>query len=89
MFHVRWKLTALNELAALWMQADTALRARITQAANTVDAGLRHDPYALSESRSGLKRIAFFLPLSVVFELDRKNHLVTVLHVNLVRSRKK
>jgi hypothetical protein len=34
MFTVRWKRSALNELAALWTQADSAMRQAINAATN-------------------------------------------------------
>jgi hypothetical protein len=89
MFRVKWKQTALDELAAWWTQADSALRARITQAADAIDQRLVQDPFASSESRSGRRRIDILLPLAVSFEVNAKTSTVTVTHVNIVRSRKK
>jgi hypothetical protein len=89
MWNIRWKLSALNELAAVWTQADATGRGLITQATHAIDMRLSQDPYASSESRYGQVRIDYVLPLSVVFEADRNSRTVTVLHVNYVRPRKK
>jgi hypothetical protein len=42
MFQVEWLQSALDELAAIWMQADSALRQAITVATHQIDQLLQH-----------------------------------------------
>jgi hypothetical protein len=44
MFEVRWIQTAQDELATIWMQADSPSRQDITAAAHTIDQELQTDP---------------------------------------------
>lgn len=87
MFTVRWKRSALNELAALWTQADSTMRQAITAATNRIDQELQHDPENQSESRGGGERVYFEFPLGIRFEVDRQESLVHVLHVWSFRKR--
>jgi hypothetical protein len=87
MFTVRWEETALNELTALWMQANSATRRSITAATNQIDYQLRTNPLADSESRSGGRRIRFFPPLGIYFRMEADGSTVSVLRVWLFRSR--
>ena len=43
-FQVRWEEVALNELAALWIQADSSLREEITTATSQVDQEFQTNP---------------------------------------------
>jgi hypothetical protein len=87
MFTVRWKKSALNELAALWVQADAGMRKAITDATLAVDQGLRQDPNHKGESRVGEERVWFVFPLGVLFETEEAS-VVRVLHVWVYRRRK-
>jgi len=87
MFRVDWLQTALNELAAAWIPADSSLRQAITGAAHAVDQLLRTDPHNQGESRSHGQRILFQPPLGVIFEIRPHSAVVRILHVWIVRSR--
>lgn len=87
MFTVRWKRSALNELATLWTQADSAMRQAITTANNRIDRELQHDPENRGESRGVGGRIYFEFPLGIRFEVDRQQSLVHILHVWSFRRR--
>jgi len=87
MFTVRWTRSALNELATLWTQADSALRQAITAATNQIDQELQQDPESKGESREGNERILFVFPLGIRYEVDRQRSIVRVLHVWSYRRR--
>jgi hypothetical protein len=69
MYFVDWLQSALNELAILWMNADSPMRDAIVRATDDIDDALRKDPYQGSESRPGGMRIQFFHPLGVKFRI--------------------
>ena len=75
-YTVVWTPAALNELADLWVNA--ADRADVTLASDTIDAALRIDPDAQSESRSGKTRIMIVPPLAVSYDVEDMDCLVTV-----------
>jgi hypothetical protein len=75
-YTVTWKPAAQNDLANEWMIA--ADRAAVTEAADRIEAILRHDPYTFSESRSSLTRVMFVSPLAVAFEISEPDLLITV-----------
>ena len=81
MFTVRWKRSALNELATRWIQADSAMRQAITAATNQIDEELQQDPESKGESRGDAERIWFVFPLGIRFEADQQHLIVRVLHV--------
>ena len=81
MFRVEWLQTALNELAAVWLQADSAQRKAITTAAQAIDKLLQRSPQREGESRAHGQRILFEPPLAVTFEVHPQRSLVRVLHV--------
>jgi hypothetical protein len=87
MFRVRWEDTALSELAAIWLQADSALRQLITDATNRIDQQLQTDPLTDSESRPGGRRILFVSPLGITFRIEADGQTVSVLRVWLFRRR--
>jgi hypothetical protein len=87
MFRVRWQDTALNELAALWLAADSLLRQRITAATSEIDRQLQTDPLKPSESRPGSRRILFEPPLGILFRIEADGQTVSVLRVWLYRKR--
>lgn len=89
MFEVRWLQSALDDLAERWMQADGALRAAITSSVNAVDHRLSRNPTSQGESREGKERVLFVGPLGVLFEADDDSSRVYVIHVWLVRRRRK
>ncbi|HJT75706.1 MAG TPA: hypothetical protein VJ739_00740 [Gemmataceae bacterium] len=73
---VTWVPAAQNALADIWNNAPD--RADVTAAANRMDANLRRDPYAHSESRSGTARVMLQPPLGVSFDVSDADRLVTV-----------
>ena len=81
MFTVRWKRSAANELATLWIQADSAMRQAITAATNHIDQKLQREPERQGESRGDQERIWFVFPLGIRFEVDKKKSIVRVLHL--------
>jgi hypothetical protein len=87
MFRVRWEEAALNELAKLWMEADAALRQKITAATSQIDRQLEADPFAQSESRPGGRRILFASPLGITLRIEAEQRTVSVLRVWLFRKK--
>jgi hypothetical protein len=79
-YHVFWTPSALNELAALWLDAD-ANRAAITAAAASIDALLVDSPDEVGESRADQRRIAFVTPLAILFEIRSSDQRVVITHV--------
>jgi hypothetical protein len=59
MFRVRWTRSALNELASLWLAADSQQWQAITAAAQAIDQQLQSDPLNRGESRPNGRRIFF------------------------------
>jgi hypothetical protein len=60
---------------------DDPQRAAITQAANQIDALLRHAPLDQGEARNGNRRVTFVAPLAVHYEVLADDCLVQVLKV--------
>jgi hypothetical protein len=87
MFRVEWDPAALNELAAAWTRADSALRRRITVAAHRLDQRLEVDPQNEGESRPGGDRIMICLPLGCRFHVHPQRSIVRVLRIWGVRRR--
>ena len=87
MFTVRWKRAARDELAKIWVQADSTMRQAITAAANQVDAGLKRNPESKGESRGDAERVWFAPPLCVFFKVDVDRSLVRVVGVRILRRR--
>jgi hypothetical protein len=87
MFQVKWLQEALDELANIWMQADSSARRAITAAAHALDQELQTDPYRHSECREDEERILFAYPLAVTIEVDLKQRNVWILHVWRFRRR--
>jgi len=87
MFRVEWIQDALNELAAIWMLADSRLRQAITAATHALDQQLQSDPLQNSESRDEGERVAFSYPLGVQIEVDTEQRIVWVLNVWRYRRR--
>ena len=81
MFQVIWLQRAVNDLAGIWMQADSAQRRAITQAANAIDRELGHDPFHSSESREEDLRVMFAPPLGVFFQVELSSRTVHVAHI--------
>lgn len=87
MFRLRWKRSAVDDLARVWVAADAALRQAITAASHSIEARLRTDPLNEGESRPAGRRITFEPPLAVTFRLGKDGHTIFVLEVRLIRRR--
>lgn len=79
MFQVEWRPYALNQLAAIWLQASD--RDAITRATAAIDARLQRHPEAEGESREQGRRVLFEASLGVLFRIDADKPLVHVLTV--------
>ena len=77
MFRVEWQRSARNELASLWMDANSEKRRVITAATHTIDQRLQVNPQAQGESRPGGRRIYFAAPLGVLFRVDLQRSTVS------------
>lgn len=80
-FVVEWKKTAIDELTALWLIADSAGRTAITVAARDIDRLLQADPHAQGESRESDRRVMFVRPLAAAFRIDSRTSRVDVLRI--------
>jgi len=87
MYRVHWLQSALDDLARLWKQADASQRPAIADATKTIVERLCTTPFAEGESRSGQRRIAFFPPLAVSYQIELDRQTVAVLHIRLYRRR--
>ena len=87
-FRVRWADQALNQLAELWNQADSAGRQQITHLAHLLDQRPSGDPYRFSESRPQARRITFIPPLAATYQIESDGMTVSVLHIRLYRKRR-
>jgi hypothetical protein len=87
MFRVVWLQEALDDLAAVWVKADSVLREAITTAANAIDQELTSDPYRNSESRDDDTRVLFAYPLALQIDVDLEQRVVWVLHAWRFRRR--
>jgi hypothetical protein len=81
MYHVGWKKSAGDELAAIWVDGDSTLREAITKAAAQIDILLKNSPGDVGESREPNRRIAFVPPIGFIFAVDQAKHRANVLHV--------
>jgi hypothetical protein len=79
MYEVRWKRSALDRVAELWL--DAVDRQAITDAVDAIDQALISDPINMGESRTGSVRVLFEPPLGVFFEIDEQAKKVQVLKV--------
>jgi plasmid stabilization system protein ParE len=84
-FNVRWKRTAKDQLASIWITATD--RAAVTTAAQQIDALLETNPASRGESRSGSLRVLDELPLAVVFKVLEQEAKVIVLSVRYTPPR--
>ena len=76
---VIWKPLAERTLAELWNE--NPARQELTDAANRIDALLKHSADIVGESREGNRRILLEPPLGVVYEVNELDRTVTVLAV--------
>ena len=85
-YNVIWKRAADGQLASIWMDADD--RAAISHAARALDRRLALNPMEQGESRPSALRIAFELPLAVLYEIREDQRIVQVVAVWKVRKRR-
>lgn len=81
MYSIRWAPEALEELAALWLDAAPDDRSLITDAVDEIDRVLAIDPLAAGESREAEFRVLIMAPVAVqflVWEDDRIAQVVSV-----------
>lgn len=81
MFRVRWKQTALNELASIWIAADSPTRAAITKAVYAIEQRLQLHPNDQGESRPDGRRVDFEPPLGFLFRVAPEDLIVHILQV--------
>ena len=81
MFTVRWPRSARNELAALWIAADSVLRQAITTAAHRIDQGLRQDPRAHLQKLFTQRYDEMVLIKDIRFESFCEHHLLPFIGV--------
>jgi hypothetical protein len=89
MFRVDWLQSAVDELTALWVHADSATRAALTAATHSIEQCLRQNGAHEGESRSANQRITFAPPLAITFQIEPDGQTVTVLQVRMFSKRKK
>ena len=87
MYDVEWLDAALEELARLWSQADSALRDSLTAASLEIDKRLHRDASNDGESRSGGRRITLVPPLAATFRVNEESRTATVIEIVLLRPR--
>lgn len=81
MYTVRWVASALNDLADVWINANSSQRQAIASATNEIDRLLGANPQDQGESRDVNQRIMFSGPLGLVFEIREDDKTVRVLGV--------
>jgi hypothetical protein len=87
MYRVEWLESALGELSAAWMRADTALRQRITAATHEIDALLQRRGPNAGESRSAGRRVLLVAPPGITFRVEADRKTVTVVRDWVFRKR--
>jgi hypothetical protein len=87
MGQVLWTESALDELAALWLEADSVRRQAITAAQAEIDRLLENSPDDVGESRPNHRRVAFVPPLGVVFSVQESNKAAKVLRIWTIPGR--
>lgn len=87
MGNVHWTESALDELATLWLGADSVHRQAITAAQAQIDQLLERTPEEVGESRPGNRRVAFVPPLGVVFSVQESESSAKVLRIWTIPNR--
>jgi hypothetical protein len=88
MFEVQWRPEAQNDLAEVWMAADSPGRQAITAAVRRIDELLQSDPLDTGEGREETYRIHFQAPLVVIFQLFPAERRVLVEKIGLMARRR-
>ncbi len=84
-FTVVWMPRTEGQLATIWMSAVD--RNAVTEAMHTLEQRLADDPENEGESRAGDERIAFELPLSVLYRVFQDKSEVEVYTIGYVTPR--
>ena len=87
MFTVTWTQSASDQLADIWMKADSPLRDEITSYVQLLDRHLRANADRLGESREPRVRILTNTPLGIEYRVSEPDRLVTVVRVWGIRSK--
>ena len=87
-YKVHWSEKALNDLAAIWINADAATRVAINRATTSIDKLLLTTPDQVGESRDGNQRVFFLSPLIFSFAVYEMERAVLILGVRPVKYRK-
>ncbi len=78
MFQLEWVPSAANDLATIWLAADSDQRRAITCATNEIDSYLRSSPGSAGDSRPGDHRILLAAPLGVTYKIEFDDRRVRV-----------
>lgn len=78
---LRWKQSALDDLARIWLESDSTMRKAITQSSHRLDSLLQHDPLGQGESREANERIMFLEPLGIRYSMYPETDKVVVIRV--------
>lgn len=81
MFDYHWLEAALDQLAEIYVAADSSERDRIASGVEAFNARLASAPLDEGESRMGGYRVAFPPLLRVYFRVDERTHRVRVADV--------
>lgn len=81
MYKVEWLPVVQDELARLWLTANSEQRGALNAATNEIDRLLRRRPNEQGESRSAGRRILIVAPLAVIFTVRADNSTAYILHV--------
>ena len=87
MFTVTWTQSASDQLAEIWLKADSPLRGEITNYVQLLDRHLRANADRLGESRELRVRILTDTPLGIEFQVSEPDRLVTVVRAWGIRSK--
>lgn len=80
-FTIEWQPAAQQDLAAIWLAADSELRQQVTALSREIERTLRYRAATAGESRTDGRRILFARPLAVLFEVDEAAALAKVVAV--------
>lgn len=80
-YTVVWQPTALQQLAAAWVDATD--RRAVTRASDQIDTLLGFAPAQVGESRDALRRVLVVPPLAVIYEVIEDDKQVRILRVRL------
>ena len=86
MFKVEWHPRTLDELTAIWIQADSPLRKTVTSAMHQFELRLQSDPLGCGESREGGMRVFLLTPLGIHYRLEDDEATITVLRLWAFRT---